>query len=279
MPLPFSSHRERDNTFYHVKDLSALLSYLDDTSIRSLRLYGGTYTDLSPLAILTELEELSIVANYNPLDLSPLRALINLKSFQLLNSINNNFVESLEPLSSLVNLRHLELWHKDRDYRELLPLQQLETLKLENGYLQEFDFTYIAQLYSLKELNIIPGAENLVNIDRLGDLVNLERLSIFESDTKDISWMATLQNLQELALRNTTVDDISPLAELPNLVSISLISVTVQDLTSLLESRSIKKIYHSFEEYENFDKHGHLPELWHKFRERGIEYACYFSDR
>jgi len=276
MPLPFSRHWA-NGTFVDVNDLSSLLAYIDDTSIRSLKLYSGTYTDLSPLAILTEIEELEIGGNYNLIDISPLRSLTSLKSLQLL---NNNFAESLAPLSALVNLRYLELWHRDRDYRELLPLQQLETLKLANGYLQEFDLTYIAQLYSLKELDITFQAENPVNIDRLGDLVNLERLSIFGSNTTmDISWMANLKNLQGLRLHKTTVDDISPLAELPNLVSIGLYSVTVRDFTPLLESKSIKVITHRFEEYEDSDKHHHLSELFAQFKERGIEYHLLFSDR
>ena len=280
MPLPFSSHRESDNTFYDVKDLSALLSYLDDTSIKSLRLYRGTYTDLSPLAILTELEELSIVANDNLIDLSPLRSLTSLKSLQLL---NDNFAESLEPLSALVNLRYLKLWHRDRDYRELLPLQQLETLKLSNLLpTQNLDLTYIAQLYSLKELDISVSFRNmLVNIDRLGDLVNLEQLTLLGVDPMDISWMANLQNLQELTLRSTTIDDISPLAELPNLVSVNLEYVTVQDIAPLLESGSIKSIHQHFGQfYSDRDKDYQLmKELSPQFEERGIDHSYYFDDR
>jgi len=131
------------------------------------------------------------------------------------------------------------------------------------------------------ELNdyITLQAENLMNIDRLGDLVNLKRLSILRRDIRDISWMANLQNLQELSLHKTTVDDISPLAELPNLVSVGLYSVTVRDLTPLLESKSIKIIYQSFEEYYDSDKHGHLLELGRQFSERGIEYSRGYSDR
>jgi len=153
MPLPFR-WQAADGTFVHVNDLSSLLAYIDDTSIRSLKLYRGTFTDLSSLVILTELEELEIGGNGYLIDISALRALTNLKSLQLLNS-SRTFTASLEPLSSLVNLRRLELWHSGSYYRELLPLQQLETLKLSNGDFQEFDFSYIAQLYSLKELDIV----------------------------------------------------------------------------------------------------------------------------
>jgi Leucine-rich repeat (LRR) protein len=182
--------------------------------------------------------------------------------------------ESIEALSSLVNLENLILYHNDRYYRELVPLQRLEVLNLTNAIMKELDVTYIAQIPSLKELTINGGGnpEGILNIEQLKNLVNLEKLSISSSDNRDISWITHLQKLKKLEMQRCTIGDIRPLLELPNLVSVRLYQMEVKDITPLLESRSIKSIDGLIIREENYE----IPRL---FRERGIQFSPYHSDR
>jgi len=258
--------RYSNGVYYHMNDLTY---FLTDKSIRSLNLYGGTFSDLSPLAELRDLEELSIMSNGYITNISPIDSLVNLKKLTLFNLSN---MESIESLSSLVNLEYLELLFRDKYYEEFLPLQRLKILKLTNGTHQELDVTYIAQLYSLRELDILVQSEINPNIDRLRSLVNLERLNLDNFGSIDISWLPSLQKLTELNLLRCTVDDVSPLLELPNLVEVNLHFSEIRDITPLLESKSIKKISGPIVLEKNTG-------LYSLFRERGIEYYPHTSDR
>jgi Leucine-rich repeat (LRR) protein len=248
-------------------DMNDLTYFLADTSIKSLRLYDGTFSDLRPLAELTGLEELEISSNRYITDISPIGSLVNLKKLTL---FNETYKGSIEAISSLVNMEELFLVYRSRYYRELLPLQKLEKLILSS---YGVDFTYIAQLYSLKKLSIHGGGA--ANIEQLKNLVNLEEFFIDCVDNFDISWITHLKKLKDVGFLECTINDISPLLELPNLVSVDLWSSTVNDITPLLESTSIKSISGLIVE-------NHVPTripLIRTFEERGIEFTFYYSDR
>jgi Leucine-rich repeat (LRR) protein len=177
----------------------------------------------------------------------------------------------MEFLSSLVNLRYLHLtYFKDRYFRELLPLQNLEVLILSGLYPVNLDFTYIAQLYSLRELSISDGSP-FHNIEELRNLVNLEKINIW-GISSNISWITPLQKLEEVDFSYSKINDISPLLELPNLSSVLLYRTEVKDISPLLESKSIKIIVDFITEEAS-------SELYSLFRERGIEIMPFSSDR
>jgi hypothetical protein len=246
-------------------DMNDLTYFLNDTSIKSLRLYGGTFSDLSPLAELKELEELEIISNYNFTDITPLASLVNLKILIL----DLNMVDNIAPISSLTNLTHLYLSYNGRFNDELVPLQKLEHFSLSVASLREWDGSYIAHLYSLTSLYI--AANPISNIEMLQNLVNLEKLDINFSDL-DISWITPLQKIKKLILRGERIDDLSPLLELPNLVDIDLYETVVKDIRPLAESRSIKSITGFVMEKESDD-------IYSLFEERGILFSPFFSDR
>jgi hypothetical protein len=246
-------------TFQDLRPLAKL-------SLKSLHLSGGTFYDLGPLAELTELEELSIQANLHITDISPIGSLVNLKKLILA-----DFKGNIEAVSSLVNLEYLSLSYNDVYYKELVPLQRLEVLDISNPNGGRWDISYIAQLYSLKDLRISGG--NLVNIERLKNLVNLENLylgNIIVSSGINISWITHLKMLRSFELRTDYINDIKPLLELPNLVAVDLYQTVVRDISPLLESKTIK-IITGFVTEKEYD--GSL------FWERGIQITPYFSDR
>jgi Leucine-rich repeat (LRR) protein len=261
------------NGTYH--DMNDLTYFLADTSIKSLRLFGGRFHDLSPLAELSELEELEITSNSYITDISPIGSLVNLKKLTL---HNGAYEGSIEALSSLVNLEELSLDYSSRYYRELVPLRKLEKLMLSNAPLVVFDATYIAQLSSLKKLGFTGGGdpEGIINIEQLKNLVNLEELIISSNNNLDLSWITSLQRLKKFATSRCTIDDVSPLLKLPNLVVVDFTQTRVKDITPLLESRSIKSMLIAYPPNEDEINHNDLYRL---FEERGIEYTHYYHDR
>jgi Leucine-rich repeat (LRR) protein len=255
--------RFSNGTYWDINDLTYFLS---DTSIKSLRLYRGAFSDIGPLSELTELEELEITSNNYIIDISPISQLVNLKK---LTFFNETYRGSIEALAALVNLEYLVLHYNDRYYKEIVHLQWLESLEISNTSEEGLDVSYIAQLHSLKKLEIRKSGalEGIINIERLKKLVNLEILSISPCNNIDISWITHLQKLRELELEWCTIDDISPLLGLPNLVSVNLSNSEVKDITPLLESKSIKTVS------------GPTEGLFYLFWERGIQYTGPYNDR
>jgi Leucine-rich repeat (LRR) protein len=255
-------------------DMNDLTYFLSDISIKSLSLFMGMFSDLSPLAELTDLEILEISSNRYITDISPISSLVNLKKIKLFNCFG---IESIEAISPLINLRYLNIHYKDMYYRELLPLQKLEVLQLNNISPSQLDVSYIAQLRSLKALSISIGTndeDGIMNISQLGNLVNLEKFFISGAIDIDISWITHLQKLRELNLRVNRIDDISPLLELPNLVDVDLHETVVRDILPLSESRSIRRITG----FVLGNTTGEL-DLYSLFWDRGIEFIPFFSDR
>jgi Leucine-rich repeat (LRR) protein len=302
-PEPFS--RFWYDNYYGVSDLSDLLDYINDASIKTLMLRDCTFTDLSPLSRLPELETLSILDNPHISDLSPLSSLENLKIL-LLDELPH--IESIAPLSTLVNLRYLRLEYSDVYFRELVPLQNLEKLYL-GSYGEIVDFTYISQLQSLKRFSISPiypfsithfnastysnTFKEMQNVEKLGDLINLESLGVstpmiedtmpeFFPRNFDISWIIALQKLREFSLNHSSIDDISPLAELPNLAEVDLYQTRVKDITPLLKSKSIKKIWRPITANSETDDPDYpstiITNLYRQFEERGIDFSIFFRN-
>jgi internalin A len=261
-------YSENSNTYYGLNDLSYFLAA---PSIKSIRLAGGTFSDLSPLVMLKDLEELEIMANGFITDISPIGALANLKKLTIINVYN---IKSIEPLSSLANLQYLSLDYKDKYFRELAPLQRLEALRLSTRF-EDIDTAYIAQIRSLKELALDIG--ETTNAKPLGKLTNLESLSLnisLVANALDISWIAALRKLKKLSIRFGTVEDVSPLAELPNLTEIDFHGTTIKDITPLLKSKTLKKVTEFY--LENIDQN-ELFALYSQFEERGIECRVFDS--
>jgi Leucine-rich repeat (LRR) protein len=235
--------QEETGTYFGLNDLSY---FLWDSSITSISLCYGTFSDLTPLTKLPNLEELSIMENWYLTDISPLSSLVNLKSLYLFIS-------------------------PGRNYAELLPLKHLESL----GLAYVHDVTNIAQLQSLKTLQIggFERSGEELNINRLENLVNLEDLTLDRIQALDLSWIQSLRKLKVLWLRDDTINDITPLAALPNLEKIYIASCTIEDITPLLKSKSIKQI-----RVDNGRGNVGMDDLPERFNAQGIHYECYFGD-
>jgi Leucine-rich repeat (LRR) protein len=235
---------------------------------------GRAFSDLSPLTLLPNLEELEISLNDYLYDITPLASLVNLKKLTLVICYN---IESIKPISSLVNLKYLMLEYDDTYYEELAALRNLEYLDLSTSYpgMEEIDVVHVAKLPLLKELSIAVVLHHsssfgrIRNINLLGNMVNLEALS-FEKVAPNISWITGLKKLKKIEMHYSYIEDLRPLLELPELVEVDLAFSEIKDISVLLESKTIKKVTG--------------PRLWDnellaRFAKKGIEYEESYSDR
>ena len=264
---------EWQDTYYHLNDLTYFINF---PTIKTVKLYTGTFFDLTPLTMLHDLEELEIIANDYIYDITPLASLSKLIKLTL---INNENINNIDAISLLQSLNYLAISYNDRYYKEFVPLNNLEVLILHSSERGNIDLTYIAMLKSLKELTVNPDTiiypyniDNILNIVQLKNLINLEKLTISSVGDLDLSWITHLQKLVYLDFKWCTINDISPLAELPNLVEVDLFQSEVRDITPLLDSSSIRKISGLIVENET-------PELFQQFRERNIDFSTYTSNR
>ncbi|MDR2941682.1 MAG: hypothetical protein LBV17_03725 [Treponema sp.] len=270
-PYSFDYFPESD-TYYDINDLSYFSS--EKSSVKSVHVSGGTFSDLSPLVLLPNLEELEIYINEYLYDITPLASLINLKKLMLMMCDN---IESIKPISSLVNLKYLNLDFNDTYYEELVTLQNLEFLRLStsiNG-IEEIDVVNVAKLLSLKELHIKAGyyphyLGKIRNINLLGNLVDLEALLLYNV-APDISWITRLKKLKKVGIRWGYMEDLKPLLELPCLEEVYLAFSEIKDISVLLESKTIKKV--------NGPRVQWGDDLIERFAKKGIEYEEFYSDR
>jgi hypothetical protein len=248
-PVIFSSNDDHNNT-NNTPHLSNITPGVPDNidilpTVNKklyLRIENRIDFDLSTITELIELEELYI--SVKNIDITPLASLVNLRKLELghITRYDNIF-----PFSELINLRELHIVNDDVNstFSELLPLQQLELLRiLEGGYPVELDISNIVQLHTLKELRISSARNDfhIKNYYGLQNLINLEVLDIQHSGNFDLSFISSLQNLHTLGIRHSIINDVSPLLDLPYLTEIDLYNSKIRDFSPLLKHPLIKRI-------------------------------------
>ena len=142
-------------------DLNALQPL---THLKTIRLNVDGLTDLSPLAGLTELEELNMYGfegTYSSLE--PLRELTALRVLVLprrSDAANRQHRCSLNLLAGFTDLEEVRLDGDTSDLSPLSGLTKLRTLTLYNGYLMT-DLSPLSQLTNLQTLTIYGHADDL----------------------------------------------------------------------------------------------------------------------
>ena len=117
--------------------------------MRHIYLPGGEISDLTPLAELTELEEIYLHHNENISDLSPLTKLTKLRELNL----RDTNISDLTPLAGLTSLR--VLWVSGCKISDISPLAGLITLEgADLGDNKISDISPLAKLTNLKWLEV-----------------------------------------------------------------------------------------------------------------------------
>ncbi len=201
------------------------LSESDYRAITQLDLEGLEISDLTPLAVLTELEEL--VLSFTDVEsIAPLSQLSKLAWLALAQTK----VSDLGPIQHLHHMRSLSL--AETLVVNLGPLQglaQLESLNL-RGVLAD-NIEAIAHLTQLSSLSL--ASTKVTNLSPLRHLDGLRSLSLVNMALSDLRPLAKLTGLTALHLSRTQVADLSPLSDLVNLETLSLSQTAVVDLGPL----------------------------------------------
>lgn len=232
-------------------DLSPLagLSQLNEITI-----YGCQATDLTPLSGLSALQSLELT--YGPLtDLTPLSGLSSLVRLGL----SGNQIADAGPLAGLTGLTFLDL--SGNRVSDLAPLSGLTSLT--NLLLSDNRITGLGPLSgltALRELNLentwwengqappmaswAPVPVNRVSdLAPLAGLAALETLALTANEVADLSPLAGMTSLQVLLLDYNLVTDLTPLAELATLSDLRAGANQISILTPLADLTALTRLY------------------------------------
>jgi len=204
------------------------------TDLTELFLDGAlTNEDLVPLRYMTNLESLwlggAAGSSGEFTDLSPIAGLTNLRDL----SLDSIYLSDLSPLAGLTNLTMIQAWGSQiADLTPLAGLDNLDLLAIMGNHIT--DLSPISELASLTVLDLSFG--QITDITPLAGLTNLRRLNLERNQITDISPLASLANagrseLEDLNLRENQISDISPLAYLVSLRDLWIPGNPITDLS------------------------------------------------
>lgn len=212
-------------------------------NLKKLKFIEVNLFDLSILAKVPQLEELEIwdlVKNTqrlrdNPLDISPIASLKNLKKL----SVDNSNVNDISALKDLTNLEIL--WLQDNPLENISNLKKLTSLKelLLTRTLVK-NVSSLCKLLSLEVLSL--SGTKIEDLKQLSDCNNLKELSIGFTNISDLNPLSNLIHLEELALQGTQVTSIEPLKNLVKIERLELYNTKIKDLTPLSNLKNIKSL-------------------------------------
>ncbi|MGZ7442180.1 leucine-rich repeat domain-containing protein [Paenibacillus sp. TH7-28] len=144
-----------------------------------------------------------------PIDLSSLKKLVNLKSLTL--SYTN--AENLDFLGELPHLEYLQLEGVGLEQLPDFGKLRLKSVNINDSDIESLDF--IKNWDALEYLSL--SSARLSSLEGIQQAKNLEGLLISNNPVNDISLLKELDVLERLELRSTRVTDLSPLAALEDL--------------------------------------------------------------
>ena len=209
------------------------LSVLGELTNLKLLDISGNVSDLKFIENLTNLTDLSVYLNSNIKNIESIKNMDTLESLHI-----SGQIETLKPLINLTNLKTLEI---DSDLQQLKDdlsviskITNLNSLYIRrytvyNGEAKKFDYSFVKNLSNLNTLTIndqylkldcanLSNAlttlylkcDELYNTYKIGEIKNLNGLSIEASKLKDIEFVKNLK-LNWLILENNLITDLSPL--------------------------------------------------------------------
>ncbi len=227
------------------------LSFLSGmTGLRSLSLQVSPSLeelDLSFAANMTELTHLDIY-NYSQdtvsvTDLTPLAGLTKLQELSIPAE-----VKSLAPLAGLTELRSLNLQTRNRngsyypltDISALSGMTKLTTLSLALGDVK--DLSPVSGLTSLTDLNLY-GNFNCPDLQFLSGLAKLTNLSLELGDVRDLSPVSGLTSLTDLQIYgNFSCSDLQFLSGLTKLRTLQIIPNSGEGATPLTSLKGLENL-------------------------------------
>lgn len=225
--------------------------------ITEVDLSWANVTDVSPLAVLTELRSLNLLNNLDLTDITPLAKLPKLVELNL----SGTLVKSIKPLSALTELRSLVL--DCEELRDISPLEGLpiEYLDVSCAYKSLMPLKKLPKLRGLRNLDV---GDRLKDLEVIGSLTQLEDLCLLQLGTKTLLPLAGSVNLRRLDLSSLMFAELAPLSKLPRLEELILDWTNGLELSPLKDLPYLKKLslrYASIRSLETLAEFDRLQEL------------------
>jgi putative cell wall-binding protein len=193
---------------------------------------GNQITNLSPLAGLEKMGQLSLMQNTGLTNILPLAGLTSMQDLFLCQTN----VEDISMLSSLTELTTLGCSDtKVSDLSVLTNFPDIQRLRLGSERLS--DLTPLADLGKMTELLII-NSPLLNDLSPLAGLSQIQRLAIVGTLVSDITSLSGLLDLWFLVLESNRIEDISGLKNMKRLEVLTLGNNEIKDIGTLLDIQS-----------------------------------------
>lgn len=207
--------------------------------LKKISLDGTLVEDLSPLSSLKELEEVSI----RDTKITDLRPLLSSKGLRDI-TISGLQVHGLSVLSA-TNLKKLTIVEqKTVNLQPLASLSGLEDLTM-IVFGAPLDISLLGSLTRLRKLAIMGTGFGVLlnthNYDAIGQLKNLQSLSLSSMDIKDLDFISTLSDLTEVSISQVPITSVEKLRGLKRLHKVVLIGTGVIDVSPLLDLPALEE--------------------------------------
>lgn len=207
-------------------------------TLRALDLSFSAVEDLSPIAGLTELRDLSLRGALDPdgdscnkrgdvSDISPLSGLVNMRELHL----ECNRVTDLRALSDMAELR--QLWVTGNEVSSLVGLEHMPSL-----WLLALDGNPLSDLFPIRDLTGLSWLTlNGTSVSDLSPLRRMTRMTILSLANNgvisNISALRSLRSCGDLDLSGNNISNLSPLRDLESLWRLNLGQNRISELSPL----------------------------------------------
>ena len=193
-------------------------------------------TDISPLATMYNITDLSIIDCFRIIDFSPLSSMINLNKLSL-TCFNKDSLSSINCLINITQL-HIDLYNTT----DIKPLSNLKNLEILSIIITTSIFPVPVDTYSI-ELSYLSSLKNLFSLsidsysifflDSISLLTNLTNLELITPRLHHIIDLSKLINIKSLKIKSANIFNIDPLINLINIQYLSLICCELNNIYAL----------------------------------------------
>ena len=225
--------------------------------LQQLWLSDNQINDVTPLALLANLQRLRLKGNPNLGDTSPLANLkkltdvdveitkpkvIQFPDAALATAIRTELgLQANEDITATAMLGLTTLIATNSGISDLTGLEHIKNLQ--SLFLENNQISGIQSLTQLNQLQEVHLYNNQINdIQPLAQLKQLRILSLYNNQINDIQPLTQLNKLQRLYLSDNQISDLQPLAQLKQLQDLELHNNQVSDVTPLAQLVNLQRL-------------------------------------
>jgi internalin A len=215
----------------------ASLDFLTNlAALEELHLWGGSFSDLTPLVRHPGLRQLNLGSNPSITNLDILGLLTRMEEL----SLDSTGLSNVAFAAAMPGLSYLNIWANN--VADLTPLTGLTNLQdFSAGYNPITDPAPLAACTNLLYVDL--GGDSVTNLSFVGALKQLRNLSVYETQVWDLSPLIGMTNLQWLDVRACQATNVAPLGALTGLTGLSAGVLGVSNWTCLSGLTNLERLY------------------------------------